>query len=719
MRNIFLRVAVFVVMCISTSQAENVISVNFESWGSVYPNEYAGVVSVNNWNDTWLEGNPAPNPMIDLNDNTNTVTTCDVSWVDGTWGIRLWDGNASGPDVAGTRNVSMMKGYLDKHAPTLTAATFTQIPYASYNVYVYVMADVANRTGSVTDGTTTYHFLTDPASVHFTSTGTADYVEFKEITATDAAGAVLSNYAVFRGLTGDTLTISCGITNGGGIAGIQIVEDAFRPTVTPDNGDGTFGALISQAEAEVTLGWMALRDPNTSNPVNPAIQGYYVYLSSGDDEIPTLEDYVQQVHDADPSLTEPENHYGPITVDQGKTYYWKVEVALDDGTGNPYGFGDPNNIMSPVWSFNAVAAVPQILAGPEHALADSNGNASLTVTTGAVATDFRWFKVGDPVDIQLTDGGIYSGTQTGTLVITGATAADEGEFYCIAYNGDPANGLSSLPSKIAKLWYPRLVNHYPFETVDGSNATPDVISGFDAVLSQDSVSAGMPTLVDTDAIVESYSLQFDNADHATDPNGQFAQIPADVVLYRDLTISLWVKWNGGVDWQRIIDFGAGQADNMFLTPKAGGGGLRFAFRINNGGEQLLNTSALVVDEWTHVAVTLAGNTGRMYVNGELASTNTGLTNNPIDLTQTANYIGKSQYPDAEFNGLLDDLKIYNHALSTFDVAQEFLDIAGGSVCDKEGTANMRFDKNGDCKVNLIDFSEFAADWLNDNRVYPQ
>lgn len=712
--------AAFALLFISTSQAENVISLNFESWGTIEDSATitAGVVDAGHWNDSWRDGG-GNSPMLDLRDSTGAATTTDVSYVTGVWGIRQWDGTSAGVDADGRRNVSLMKGYLDKHAPTLTSATFTEIPYASYNVYVYVMADEANRTGNVTDGTTTYHFLTDPSSVHFTAAGTADYVEFKEITATDAAGAVLSNYAVFKGLTGDTLTISCSVTSGGGIAGIQIVEDAFRPTVTPDNGDGTFGTLISQWEGQVTFGWTALRDPNSTYPVDPAILGHYIYLSSGDSETPELLDYVAQVHNADPYLTDPSNSYGPVTVDQGKTYYWKIEEALDDGTGNPNGDGDPNNIMGPVWSFKAVAAVPQILSGPEHALVDSSRNASMTVTTGAVATDFRWFKVGDP-DVLLTDGGLYSGTQTKTLQITGATETDEGGFYCVAYNGDPdEGGIPSEPSKIARLWYPRLVSHYPFETIGEGNVTPDIVSGLDAVLSQESDLVGLPTLNDANAIEGSYSLQLDNADHAADPNGQFAQVPAGAVAYRDITISLWVRPDGTPGWSRVLDFGNGTTDYLFLTADAGWGVMRFAIRTPSVNEQLLEAGALADAEWSHVAVTLSGNTGKLYRNGELVATNNAMTLNPIDVNAVLNYIGKSQYPDPEFNGLIDDLKIYNYALSTVDVAQEFLAVSGGSVCNREGSANMRFDKNGDCKVNLVDFAEFSADWMNDNRVYPQ
>ncbi len=718
---------VLVCVCVATSVAENVVSVNFENWGSIEQDRYAGVVDVANWNDTWLD-NGKVSPMTDLRDSTGATTTMSVAWTGGEWGIRLWDGNASGVDTDGRRNVSLMKGYLDAHAPESTTATFTDIPYASYDVYVYVMSDVANRAGSVTVGDATYYFRTDPDSLHFTAEGTADYVEFKEITAADADSAVRSNYAVFRGVTGSSFTVSATVADGGGIAGVQIVEDVFRPVVIPEHEDGSVGTLISQNEVEVSFGWSAVGDPDTDRayPVHPDTVGYYIYLSLGGKDDPNLYllDYVEQVYAEDPYETDPYNEYGPILLGQSTTYYWQIEQAMDDGTGNPYDAGDPNNITGPVWSFTTIGATPRILSGPEHTVADFDGNASFSVTTGAVATHFRWFKVGDP-DTQLADGGIYSGTQTDTLVITGATVADEGEFYCIVYNGDPdEGGIASLPSPVAKLWYPRLMSHYPFEVMsdeEGVYVTPDIISGLDAVMMSDDTGEDVPVLdAGMPELDGEYALKLDNP-QGDDPNtadAQFAQLPAGVADYKDITISLWIYPDSLPGWARVLDFGTGTDNYLFLTADAGWGVMRFAIRTPDVDEQLLETGALTADEWHYVTVTITGDTGRLYHNGELVATNTEMTLDPIDVAAELNYLGKSQWPDPYFNGRIDDLKIYNYARTTEQIAQDYLGIQGGWVCNYE-LYDLPYDFNGDCTVDLADFAIFAAAWLDSYRIYPE
>jgi hypothetical protein len=145
-------------------------------------------------------------------------------------------------------------------------------------------------------------------------------------------------------------------------------------------------------------------------------------------------------------------------------------------------------------------------------------------------------------------------------------------------------------------------------------------------------------------------------------------LPKGIADYDDITVAAWVYWNGGGDWQRIFDFGNNTSQYFFLTPKSGGGNtLRFAIK-NSGPEQIVETSQLAENEWVHVAVTLAGNTATLYVNGTVADTNTAVTINPSDFCPALNYIGDSQWSaDPLFNGCIDEFRIYNYALSALQI----------------------------------------------------
>ncbi len=156
-------------------------------------------------------------------------------------------------------------------------------------------------------------------------------------------------------------------------------------------------------------------------------------------------------------------------------------------------------------------------------------------------------------------------------------------------------------------------------------------------------------------------------------SGGNATLPAGIVsALTDFTISAWVRPSSLANWARIFDFGTGTTVNMFLTDDAGGtNALRFAITTGGGSvEQELNGPAIVANTWTHVAVTLAGTTATLYVNGVAVANNAAMTLHPSNLgSTTQNYLGKSQYNDPLLQGSIDDFRIYGTALSTQQIKQ--------------------------------------------------
>jgi len=154
---------------------------------------------------------------------------------------------------------------------------------------------------------------------------------------------------------------------------------------------------------------------------------------------------------------------------------------------------------------------------------------------------------------------------------------------------------------------------------------------------------------------------------------QFAWLPDPVA--NASTFAAWVKWNGGGDWQRIFDFGTGTANYLFLTPRAGvGGKLRFAVTTSStAGEQVIDApTAFPTGSWCHVAVTLDGSRGLLYMDGVAVATNSNLTLRPWQILARSNYLGKSQRQlDPAFNGKVDSFRVFGRALS----AGEIKDIA--------------------------------------------
>ncbi|MFT3752835.1 MAG: RICIN domain-containing protein [Paludibacter sp.] len=131
----------------------------------------------------------------------------------------------------------------------------------------------------------------------------------------------------------------------------------------------------------------------------------------------------------------------------------------------------------------------------------------------------------------------------------------------------------------------------------------------------------------------------------------FVQLPATVANSAEITIATWVYWNGITSWQRIFDFGNDQTQYMFLTPRSSTGQMRFCIK-NGGTEQILNVPVLPYVKWTHVAITLGSTGARVYVNGVLAAESASITIRPSDFKPVLNYIGRSQFSDPLFNGVV-------------------------------------------------------------------
>ncbi len=195
-----------------------------------------------------------------------------------------------------------------------------------------------------------------------------------------------------------------------------------------------------------------------------------------------------------------------------------------------------------------------------------------------------------------------------------------------------------------------LIAHYKFET-----------NTLDSTINLNHFATyGTPTYVDGKSGAKSISLSGTNT---------FLQLPSNIANHKEMTIAAWVYLKGTTSWQRIFDFGNDQNQYMFLTPRSNTAQLRFSIK-NGGAEQSLNAAALPFFNWSHVAVTLSASGARMYVNGvQVAESNT-ITINPLDIKPVLNYIGRSQYTtDPLFNGMIDDFRVYNYALSPIEIAK--------------------------------------------------
>lgn len=161
----------------------------------------------------------------------------------------------------------------------------------------------------------------------------------------------------------------------------------------------------------------------------------------------------------------------------------------------------------------------------------------------------------------------------------------------------------------------------------------------------------------------------------TSGNADHVLLPPRLGDGTDFTFGGWIYWTGGSNWQRIFDFGDrrdpgwDESKHMFLTPKSSSGVMRFSIKNGSTEQNLDYSGALPTNTWTHVAVTISGNTGKLFINGAPVATNTGMSLNPSALGTNWNYLGKSRFGnDPYFAGKLDDVQFLSYALTDTQVA---------------------------------------------------
>ena len=145
------------------------------------------------------------------------------------------------------------------------------------------------------------------------------------------------------------------------------------------------------------------------------------------------------------------------------------------------------------------------------------------------------------------------------------------------------------------------------------------------------------------------------------------------------TIEVWVRLEGrGLsDYRSVFN-----NDQMFLRKDDQMEGDKFSIfiRLANGSVEprAQSVTLAAADTWTHLAGTWDGSELRIYVNGVLE----GVSERSGSLAETTTpaQIGRGEQADVEgpvFNGLIDELSMYDNALSPQDIAAIFTAGNGG------------------------------------------
>lgn len=159
------------------------------------------------------------------------------------------------------------------------------------------------------------------------------------------------------------------------------------------------------------------------------------------------------------------------------------------------------------------------------------------------------------------------------------------------------------------------------------------------------------------------ALQFDGED-------DFVEVPHAEILCVDeeVTVMAWINAErhtgpGGAGWQGILSKSNSPRSYSFYTES--GGGLHFS-TAGTGSV----SSAVPLNEWVHVVAMVVEGSHQYYINGEDAGTGGGGINLPGTSDTATVLVGKTHEGNREFLGLIDEVRIWNRALTQDEVKEE-------------------------------------------------
>ncbi|MBN1124285.1 MAG: hypothetical protein JXA82_04700 [Sedimentisphaerales bacterium] len=434
----------------------------------------------------------------------------------------------------------------------------------------------------------------------------------------------------------------------------------------------------------ITLQWNAMVDPNTSEPVLSLLE-HVLYFSNGDPADANVAE-LARIPAGDPIAAQAE--YGPLSLEFGKTYYWRVDEITDS-----------NTITGDLWSFQTVPAEPLITQMPQDLLVFEGETASFEVSAiNPYSSDsdglmYQWYKVNPGGDLPMgEDSPVYS-------IASVNKEEHEGQYYCVVTIVDPDVNTTSTSITVT-LVTKQLIGHWPF---DGN--LNDEVGGNDGVFT----GVGDPSF-ETGIVGEGQAVVFP-------AGGSPVTVPTAAHIYAAWTLSWWENSDpdaGGVGtWETMIGCGAGP-DGWEIFEFGRLDGRRYAFGFNIGGsyQYTPDDDRYPRDHWHYHVVSFdpTTNTASWYIDGLKYTDNTGVNFTVFDEDF---YIGNVRGGSQPYTGWIDDLKLYNYPLDPFEIAEAYtaeidtilcVSPIAGDVTGPEGIP--------DCTVNMLDFVLFASQWLD-------
>lgn len=157
------------------------------------------------------------------------------------------------------------------------------------------------------------------------------------------------------------------------------------------------------------------------------------------------------------------------------------------------------------------------------------------------------------------------------------------------------------------------------------------------------------------------ALRFDGSDDYTS-KVSFSSLPVSAI-----TVEAWFKLDTHKNWNNIVSHEWPLLGGWILFADSAG---NIFFGVYDGAQKLATGPILATDTWYHAVGTFntANDQIQIYVNGATGTPNSSAL---ASLDSIGNVDVGGESPGARFDGVIDEVRIYNRALSTTEITEHY------------------------------------------------
>jgi hypothetical protein len=154
---------------------------------------------------------------------------------------------------------------------------------------------------------------------------------------------------------------------------------------------------------------------------------------------------------------------------------------------------------------------------------------------------------------------------------------------------------------------------------------------------------------------------------------QYLSLPG-ITIGTSFTVWAWFYPTTSDAWARIFDIGNGAPGNNIILDNHGGTSALFyqVYATTTVTIEFSVNSAWNINTWNHACMAISGATIVAYYNANNAGTATSTSSFPgVQYPSGNGWIGRSRWGNYLYTGYIDELRIYNRALSAIEVASVY------------------------------------------------